>query len=292
MEPFNHETLFLMPTLKKIQRMGKMLNALVLVSPALAGKVAFQFFCTPRRLPVREKDAAFLASAERGSLLFQKQKISTYSWRSEQPDAKTALLLHGWESNSARWRKYIKGLSAAGFTVHAIDAPASGNSPGKRLNVILYSGVVKEFIAKNGSPNVIIGHSLGGAAAVMSTTLLAAAQPEKMVLLGVFAESTRIIQDFGQILGLNPGVIKAMRKEIEKRSGSPIEAYSVAQKTLQLQGVKGLVIHDADDDVAPVAEGKTVAETWGANFLQTEGFGHRLQDKSVVSAVVDFAVEP
>ena len=279
-------------TLKKIRRVGKMLNALALVSPALAGKVAFQFFCTPRRLPVREKDAALLASAEQGFLVYQKQKISTYSWRSEQPDAKSVLLLHGWESNSARWRKYIRGLRAAGFTVHAIDAPASGNSHGKRLNVILYSNVVMEFIAKNGSPNVIIGHSLGGAAAVMSTTLLAAAQPEKMVLLGVFAESTRVIQDFGQVLGVNPGVITAIYKEIEKRSGAPIEAYSVAQKTLQLLGVKGLVVHDTNDDVAPVAEGRMVAKTWGASFFQTEGFGHRLQDKSVVSAVVDFVTQP
>ncbi len=279
-------------TLKKIRRVGKMLNALALVSPALAGKVAFQFFCTPRRLPVREKDAALLASAEQGFLVYQKQKISTYSWRSEQPDAKSVLLLHGWESNSARWRKYIRGLRAAGFTVHAIDAPASGNSHGKRLNVILYSNVVMEFIAKNGSPNVIIGHSLGGAAAVMSTTLLAAAQPEKMVLLGVFAESTRVIQDFGQVLGVNLGVITAIYKEIEKRSGAPIEAYSVAQKTLQLLGVKGLVVHDTNDDVAPVAEGRMVAKTWGASFFQTEGFGHRLQDKSVVSAVVDFVIQP
>jgi len=279
-------------TLKKIRRVGKMLNALALVSPALAGKVAFQFFCTPRRLPVREKDAALLASAEQGFLVYQKQKISTYSWRSEQPDAKSLLLLHGWESNSARWRKYIRGLRAAGFTVHAIDAPASGNSHGKRLNVILYSNVVMEFIAKNGSPNVIIGHSLGGAAAVMSTTLLAAAQPEKMVLLGVFAESTRVIQDFGQVLGVNPGVITAIYKEIEKRSGAPIEAYSVAQKTLQLLGVKGLVVHDTNDDVAPVAEGRMVAKTWGASFFQTEGFGHRLQDKSVVTAVVDFVIQP
>jgi len=279
-------------TLKKIRRVGKMLNALALVSPALAGKVAFQFFCTPRRLPVREKDAALLASAEQGFLVYQKQKISTYSWRSEQPDAKSVLLLHGWESNSARWRKYIRGLRAAGFTVHDIDAPASGNSHGKRLNVILYSNVVMEFIAKNGSPNVIIGHSLGGAAAVMSTTLLAAAQPEKMVLLGVFAESTRVIQDFGQVLGVNPGVITAIYKEIEKRSGAPIEAYSVAQKTLQLLGVKGLVVHDTNDDVAPVAEGRMVAKTWGASFFQTEGFGHRLQDKSVVTAVVDFVIQP
>ena len=275
--------------LKKIRRVGKMLNALELFSPTLAGKTAFNFFCTPRRQTMRERDVAFLATAVRETLLFKNLKISTYCWPSRLSDAKTVLMLHGWESNSARWRKYIKALSAAGFTVHAIDAPASGNSQGKRLNAILLSGVVQEFVAKKGTPDVIIGHSLGGAAAVMCSTLLGVPQPSKMVLLGVFAESTRVIRDFGQVLAINDKVVAAIYREIEKRSGIPIDAYSVVQKTTQLLGVRGLVIHDLNDDVAPVEEGRLVAEAWGATFMQTEGLGHRLQDKSVVKAVVDFA---
>ena len=114
-------------TLKKIRRMGKLLNALELVSPALAGKVAFTFFCTPRRLPMQEKDAAFLATAVQESLIFKNLKIRSYSWQNPDPEAKSVLLVHGWESSSARWRKYVKALLNAGFTVHAIDAPASGH---------------------------------------------------------------------------------------------------------------------------------------------------------------------
>lgn len=238
---------------------------------------------------MRERDAAFLATAQQEFLHLGNHKISTYTWPSSNPEAKTILLLHGWESSSARWRKYVKALHEAGFTVQAIDAPASGHSQGKRLNVILFSHVVRDFIAKKGVPHVMVGHSLGGAAAVMSTTLLETPAPAKMILMGVFAESTRVIHDFARLLDVNQRVIRAIFKEIEKRSGIPIEAYSVTQKATLLKNVHGLVIHDADDAVAPVAEGRTVADAWNAVFLQTEGLGHRLQDKLVISAVVEFS---
>lgn len=279
--------------LKKIRRVGKMLNALERISHALAGKVAFQFFCTPRRLPARERDAALMAAARQETLHFRNLKLCCYTWTpTHAATGRSALLLHGWESNSARWRKYIKGLLEAGFTVHALDAPASGNSQGKRLNALLFSAAVKTYIDKNGAPYVMIGHSLGGAAAVMSTTLLQAARPSKMVLMGVFAESMRVIRDFGQLLGANERVIQAIFSEVEKRSGMPIEAYSVAQKIALLQDVEGLVVHDLQDEVAPVEEGSLIAAAWGAQFLQTSGMGHSLQDKSVVKAVLEFCRKP
>ncbi len=276
-------------TMKKIRRLGKMLNALERISPSMAGKLAFRVFCSPRRMPMRERDAAFLATGRREFLHLGNHKISTYTWPSSNPKAKTALLLHGWESSSARWRKYVKAFQEAGFSVQAIDAPASGYSQGKRLNVILFSQVIRDYIAKKGVPHVMVGHSLGGAAAIMSTTLGEAPAPTQMVLMGVFAESTRVIHDFASLLNVNQGVVKAIFKEIEKRSGIPIEAYSVTQKAALLKNVHGLVIHDTDDAVAPVSEGRAVADAWEAVFLQTEGLGHRLQDKTVISAVVEFS---
>ena len=275
--------------LKKIRRVGKMLNALAAVSPALAGRVAFRIFCTPRRLPVRDDDQAFLSTAQ--AFDFQvdnKLRIQGYTWHSERADAPEVLFLHGWESNSARWRRYVKELHAAGCTVHAFDAPASGRSEGRMLNVLLYSRVVKSFIAEKGAPYAIVAHSLGGAAAVMSAALLGAPRPEKMVLLGVFAESSRVIRDFVAITGVNEIVLEQIYREIERRSGMPIDEYSVARKAALLTDVQGFVLHDRGDDVAPVNEGRLVAELWNARYRETEGLGHRMQDEAIVQAVLEF----
>ncbi|MFN0036354.1 MAG: alpha/beta fold hydrolase [Saprospiraceae bacterium] len=276
------------PLLKKYRRVGKMLNALAAVSPAMAGRVAFRIFCTPKRLAVREKDRDFLATAAHATLRTEGLSVRTYTWDSNIPDARTVLFLHGWESNAARWHKYIRVAQETGFRVQAFDAPASGYSDGSILNVLLYSRTVKKFIAENPAPYAIVGHSLGGAAAVMSLAFLGAKRPSKMVVLASFAESTRVIRDFAQALGANESVVQALFRHIERRSGTKVEEYSVRKKAAELADVQGLVIHDLDDDVAPVAEGRAIAESWGCRFLQTEGFGHRMQDKAVVQEVTRF----
>ena len=276
--------------LKKIRRVGKMLNALAAVSPSLAGRLAFRIFCTPKRLPVRDKDREFLASAKQHTMRIEGLSIRCYLWESEQPAARTILFLHGWESNAARWHKYIKAARSAGFRVLAFDAPASGFSDGNLLNVLLYSRTLKKYLSENDTPYAIVGHSLGGAAAVMGLTVLGANRPAKMVVLAAFAESTRVLRDFAQVLGANESVLKALFRYIERRSGQTVEEYSVRRKAAELGDVEGFVLHDTEDEIAPVAEGRAIAASWGCRFLQTEGFGHRMQDRSVVLEVVRFLV--
>ena len=184
----------------------------------------------------------------------------------------------------------FRSLCKAGFTVQALDAPASGLSGGRILNLSIYSAAVKKHIEKNGAPYAIVGHSLGGGAAVISAALFDAPRPEKMVLLAVFAETTRVLHDFGHIIGVNETVLRYVDREIERLSGIPPAGYSVLQKVALLTDVQGLVLHDHDDEVAPVAEGRLVAERWAAKYVETEGLGHRMQHMSVVHAVRDFLI--
>ncbi len=64
----------------------------------------------------------------------------------------------------------------------------------------------------------------------MSMALSGAVQPQKLVLMGVFAESSRVIRDFGNIMGLHEMVLQGVFRGIERRSGLPISEYSVQQK--------------------------------------------------------------
>lgn len=276
--------------LKKVRRAGKFINALALVAPRQAGRLAFRIFCSPRRQPLREQDRSFLGTAHQSVLGVEGHQIRVYTWHSSQQSGKKriVLFLHGWESNSGRWRKYIKPICNAGFTVMALDAPAHGNSSGKQVNLPLYSRVIKTFMEHYGTPEALVGHSLGGAAVVMSMGAFEAPRVRKAVVLSAFAETSRVMQDFSRFLGLKPLVSEQINKEIEKRSGIRVEQYSVVEKAALLQDVQGLVLHDADDDVAPVKEGQLIADAWNAQFIKTSGFGHRMQDKSVVAHVLAF----
>ncbi len=278
------------PLLRKARRVGKTLNALALVAPRTAGRLAFEIFCTPRNGRLRDSDREFLASAEQATQHLAGHSIQTYRWPAKyggQP--LRVLFLHGWESNSARWRSFIHAFRHAGVEVSAFDAPGHGSSSGKRLNVLIFSRVLKDFLEKNGPPDVIIGHSLGGAAIVMSIAAFGAERPKRAVVLGTFAESSRVISDFAELLGLSEKVRAEVAREVERRVGMTIAEFSIKEKARLLGDLPGLVLHDREDAIAPFAEGEAVAETWGAKFLGTTGLGHRMQDKSVVAAVLEFA---
>jgi pimeloyl-ACP methyl ester carboxylesterase len=279
-------------TLKKLRRIGQGLNLMARVSPAVAGRITFRLFCSPRRKPMNEQDKDFLLAARQPVMEVNGIPVANFCWQpSGASNGRSVLFLHGWESNSARWRQYVKALRKVGFTIWALDAPASGLSGGRMLNLLIFSTVVKKFLEEKGDIYAVVGHSLGGGAAVLSTTLLGAPRPEKMVVLGTFAEAKRVIRDFGAIIGANETVLRQVDLEVARRGGMPIEEYSVVRHVAQLTDVQGLVLHDQDDDVAPVAEARLIAENWeGAQFIETTGLGHRMQHGSVVKAVRDFLV--
>jgi pimeloyl-ACP methyl ester carboxylesterase len=277
--------------LRKARRIGKVLNSIARVWPSLAGKLTFRLFCTPRKNEIRSKDLEFLTSAEQATLEVEGLRIRTYTWYPAlQPAAGRVVFVHGWESNSARWRKYIKALRGAGWVVSAFDAPAHGQSEGRQINLPLYSRVLKAYMEETGTPDVLIGHSLGAGAIAMSLAALDGPRPSKAILLGAFASTLRVVHDFGNLLCLNAQTMQATDNEVHRRSGRRFADYSVEKMVAELHDVQGLVIHDRNDDVAPVAEGRSLARAWGVPFLETEGLGHRMQHRRVVEAVTQFVM--
>ncbi len=139
---------------------GVIINFISLFSPRTAGKIAIKLFSSPRRKRLKEIERDFLETAFIEDLKYDNTTIMTYRWLGKKD---TILLVHGWESNSVRWKDLIIKLSALDYNVIALDAPAHGRSGGKVFNAVIYSEcinlVVKKFNAK-----IIIGHSVGGMA--------------------------------------------------------------------------------------------------------------------------------
>jgi pimeloyl-ACP methyl ester carboxylesterase len=275
--------------LQQARQLGRQLNQQARHDPEGAGRAAFRLFCTPRSPDTRSGHERFLTSAARRMVELEGLPICVYDWPAAQSDARRVLLLHGWESHSGRWYGLVPALRAAGFAVSALDAPGHGKSGGDWLNLQLYSRTVRAYCEQVETPYAMVGHSLGGAAVAVSMGLFGAPAVEKAVVLGAFAESHRVLVDFGGILGLEPPILEAVWREVERSSGHPIEAYSAVKTAAMLKGrVEALVLHDYDDVVSPVEEGRAIAEAWGARYIETRGLGHSMQGKEVQEAIVRF----
>jgi pimeloyl-ACP methyl ester carboxylesterase len=264
--------------------LGNYLNAINLISKKTGGKHAFLLFCYPFPVKLKPIQEKFLDSSERSFTYFEGKKIATYKWgRGPQ----TILCLHGWQSQTFRWKKYIENLDKEKYTIISIDAPAHGNSEGKIFNVPMYARLVEQMMHEN-KVTYILAHSLGA----FSTMCLFHEKPElalvKVALLGTPGEATEFIDDYARILKTHPRVKENLKDYFMTYAGLESSYYSTI-RFAPSQTSEALLIHDTDDKEAPYHHAQEIETLWqNATLFTTTGFGHKLRDISVVDKVVAF----
>ena len=263
---------------------GAYFNLLALFSKKSAAEKAFTLFCTPRKGKIMPLQKDFLENADSGVVEFGGMELQTYNWPGERP---TVLLLHGWESNSFRWRNLINYLLKENFNVVAFDAPAHGKSTGKILNVPLYAECT-EHIFKKFKPRYIVAHSVGGTTAVYHQYQYNTNSVEKLVTIGSPSELSEIMGHYQQMLKFNNRVLSALNQYFIRHFGFAIDDFSTSRFASKLQ-LKGLLIHDKLDKVAPVSSSERVHANWkNSQLILTEGLGHSLHQEEINLKIIDF----
>jgi pimeloyl-ACP methyl ester carboxylesterase len=269
-----------------IKSVGASINALGILFPEKAAKKAFDLFCKPRIGALRERDLDFLSSADWVDLECDGEKIQCYEWKG---NGEKVLLLHGWESNSARWKNLVKSLQKADFHVIAMDAPAHGGTGSTYFHALRYAQFIEKVIDFF-QPQNLVGHSVGGYAMIYFLSHQKN-NIQKAVAIGSPSDLDLIFKSYAQMLGYSDRVVKALYAFFEKHFGKKVEYFKIHDFAKQLK-VKGLVIHDEDDKVCKFSEGKLIAENWeNAIFYPTQDLGHSCQNRKVYHKVRDFLLE-
>ncbi|MGI9545834.1 MAG: alpha/beta fold hydrolase [Flavobacteriaceae bacterium] len=249
-----------------------------------AAEKAFTLFCTPRKGKVLPVQQEFLKAAEHEIVTFGGMKLQTYLWNGSK---ETVLLMHGWESNSFRWRNLIRHLRNEGFNIVAFDAPAHGKSGGAILNVPLYAECTDHMIKKF-KPNYIVAHSVGGMTAVYHQYQYNSNKVEKLVSIGAPSELPEIMAHYKNMLKLSDRVMAALDQYFHNHFGFGIQDFSTSVFASQLT-IAGLLIHDELDKVAPVSSSEKVHANWpNSRIIKTKGLGHSLHQEEVNHQIVNF----
>ena len=264
---------------------GAYINLLCFIAPKKATLLAYSLFSQPRKGKLNSsKLPSFLAEAKKETFEKNKQSFQTYRW---EGDEKIIFLVHGWQSNSARWRKLIPHLQETGHTIIAIDAPAHGLSGGKEFNVIQYAAYM-ETVAKKYTPNYIIGHSIGGKTSLYYQATYQNPSIEKIVLLGAPADFKIIFENYIKLLSLNSRMVQLLHQHYWDYFQIKVEHFS-AKHFASIITAKGFVIHDVEDKIVLYKEGEKITNHWKASVLETtKGLGHSLQNKEVYKKIVAF----
>jgi pimeloyl-ACP methyl ester carboxylesterase len=254
------------------------------LAPEVAARWAETLFCRPPRHQPRPRDYAFLAKGRPYTLVKGDHQIAAWEWGA----GPLVLLVHGWGSRAGRFSTLGPALVEAGFRVVAHDAPAHGISTGTESALPLFAEAVRMVGAYFGPAAAVIGHSLGGASAVLA--LRDGLTAERAVLISAPSNIEVFSQRFAGFFALPPQARSIMQRNLEQRFRM---AWAEAHTSTIARTLKhpALIVHDHDDSDVPEEDARAIATAWpGARLVITQGLGHRgvLRSSEVVHHVLEF----
>jgi pimeloyl-ACP methyl ester carboxylesterase len=259
------------------------------VSPNLAGVLALRLFMTPPKFPIPRKELNIRKSARLAMRTIQGEQIAVRSW-GEGPNV---LLCHGWGGRGTQFFVLIEALVEAGYRAIAFDAPAHGDSSGKRTNMLMASRTIAGIVEKEAPISAVIGHSFG-----CGTALLAIDRYQipshKVILFSCFTDTLWITQQFAAAFSISEPIIEAMRHTAKQRYADHFDKpwdWLALSPVNTIKKVTGdlLLIHDKNDTKVPYQHAVKLKEIAPAiQLLTTERLGHKkiLMNKQCIDACI------
>lgn len=255
------------------------------LAPHAAVRRAAALFCTPH--PGGRGARPVALDAQAFEIHACGHRLVGYRWGDPQAQP-YVLFSHGWASSGARIAAWVPALRDAGFAVVAFDQVAHGASPGRRATLPLFADVLMSVGARFGPAHAVIGHSLGGAAAMLA--LARGLEAQRAILVAPAADPVAAAHRFARTVGLGRALCERMMAGFHSRLGISFDEQR-ADRTAPFIGRPALIVHDVADTVVPWEEGECYARHWpGARLLSTQGLGHSrvLTEPDVVEAAVRF----
>lgn len=264
------------------------LNMIAVLSKRKAAESAFRLFCTPLR-KVKVKTPVVFNRGEKLQFSFDGHKIKGMRWN--HPGKKKALIIHGFESSSKNFDRYVSALLKKDYEVLIFDAPAHGESTGKRITLPLYRDTLKKIHEMYGPINAYIGHSFGGAVLSHFLETIPHDNTLKVVFIAPATETVTSIDTFFKFLHLGDDVRKEFDKLIFDKSGFYAEHFSM-RRAMNNVRAQILWFHDEDDELTPIGDALKVRDDNHSNisFRISQGLGHRriYRDNKIFKETIDF----
>lgn len=251
-------------------------------APGVAARFARKLLMTPQHHREKDFERAARAAAEPITFRFG---LSGLRWGHAGP---VVLAMHGWSGRPTQFGAFVAPLLAAGRQVIALEAPAHGRSPGREAHVFSFVEALLEAGAEIKGLESVIGHSMGGAAALYAAHL--GLPVDRVATLGAPAALHRVLARFAEWVALPAPAVEAFFDSVNRHVGVDAAELDAARFAGRL-GFDGLIVHDCDDREVPFAEAQALNAAWPeACSLFTRGLGHNrlLADAGVVDATVRF----
>ena len=207
-------------------------------------------------------------------------------------DGPPAMLLHGWGGSANDMLPLAWAFARAGWRSVVFDMPGHGRSPRRESSLVEFMRAMRAVSTTVGNPEVIIGHSFGGAAAVFGITELG--MPVRgAVLIAPAPGPAYYVDRFTRSIGLPPERARGMMRHLVERVGRSMESLD-ALIAARSATVPALIFHDPADREVPFEFAERMAGAWrGSRLVPAPSLGHKriLRDHEVIASALGYASE-
>ena len=279
------QTANIYPVPKPIVWVGRFLQ---FFSVKWAAAYSRYFFMLPQRHGIKPAERQWREQARQWDMDVEAigKKVRMYEWGKGD---KKVLLAHGWSGRGSQFIHLGRRLVERGYRVIAFDAPAHGQSGGKRTLMLHFIETIKAAEVQHGPFHAIIGHSMGGIAA-LNAVGSHGVRPGYLVTIGIPDSIKRIFYQFAAIMGLKPDIARLNIEYLARVYGSDIDSLAGSYNAGKVE-IPTLIVHDRDDKEVPYTEAISIAgKLPQGHLLLTRGLGHRriLRNKEVIKQILDF----
>jgi pimeloyl-ACP methyl ester carboxylesterase len=246
-------------------------NSIGLLFPDYSANFLINLFSSPLTRVIRSKEKDVLKQSRQEQLLVAGVSLQVYTWGEGE---KMAMLFHGWQSNAGSLGAFVEPLLAEGYKVIAFDAPAHGNSQGKKANLVYFKRAAKALFQKYGTPELAVGHSLGANSIIM-TAFEDALEIPKVVLISPLNRLMSVFEEMQEQFSIPDRLFDLFIDKFGRNSG-----YEFRDFYFHKFGERGplesvILLHDKNDRITSFSHAEEMKEGWPSLYLKgIEGSGH------------------
>lgn len=247
------------------------IQLLFFIAPNKAAWRVLMLFATPRIRKSREREIEALAKATAKDISVNGKRIRTYNWGNAAPEV---LLVHGWEGRAGNMAGFALEFEKRGISSLAFDAPAHGDSEGKRSTLFAYADVMAEIFAQHPSIRILVSHSFGSAASVY-TLARKEHSVKQLVLLSTPDNLIDAFNEFYALLKLKPKQQERIYKFFEANFGYKASELQVSRDASRTNVEQAVLLHDRNDSQIPFANALKVSDAWPMlKLIPLQDVGH------------------
>jgi pimeloyl-ACP methyl ester carboxylesterase len=236
--------------------------------PGVAERQAARLFLTPQKRPATPSAIGGVQPRE-VRMEVDGERLVGWSWGDDGPPV---LLIHGWSGRAADMAAIAARLASDGMRAIAFDMPAHGASAGRRTSLAIWTKILPEMGARFGGLSAVIGHSFGGAAAVLS--LDAGLDARRAVLIAPPTGPAYFMEKMRRFIGLHERRAAGMERHLVATVGRAVEEFD-ADRVAARVTVPALILHDPADGEVPFAHAEAISRAWrGSVLVPIPGEGH------------------